>query len=619
MDVFYMYTYGKGAWLSLQALPLIASPKMIVAILLDKPREPSELEIYFARSFGFALITLAILSIVLTGTIPLTSSYSISADESDPKAPYAVPTLLVTSIFHAIAAFYAYTFVVWGGGVAFMIAIAAYGGLSAIACIGMSVNFDLEEREGAPIEMLPAEILDQIMSYLVVDIPPDGCTPRNTDLVSCLLTSRALHSATLSVLYRTITIHHSNIFAKALTQIRQYPYLGTFVRRLDFSPFTSIWSGRSQWMISQIQNLTSTTLLACLDLLPILQELLLQEHVENDLNADVLKKVMSGMPSLRAVDFCGCSSYTFSSGFVEAVTEDPDFPTQLPNLRRVSLHKCASLPDAAFRSLFPRLVNLTHLDVADTQITNSTLLLIPESARITHLNLSLCTRLRGAGVVAFLNSHPAVTDTLVYLNLMSDVSTHGLLEEEDVVNLLPHLTPTLRSLNLGGARITSAHMPMLLQLSKHLEELGLDSAKITINDINSFFIRQPASSRNESNSEWVHPKLRYLDLTRNPHITTATLLNTRLCVLATEQSFPLHVIELTERVVSPLRGRPSSNGWTVSKPGRRTWYVRQPPLGLPRPSTRRWWKLGVTWWGMRKIPVCDGTVSGLHAYYSFNQ
>ncbi|KAI1957214.1 hypothetical protein LOZ58_005834 [Ophidiomyces ophidiicola] len=133
MDVFYMYTYGTGAWLSLQALPLIASPKMIVAILLDKPREPSELEIYFARSFGFALITLAILSIVLTGTIPLTSNYSISSDESDPKAPYAVPTLLVTSIFHAIAAFYAYTFVVWGGGMAFMIAIAAYGGLSAIA------------------------------------------------------------------------------------------------------------------------------------------------------------------------------------------------------------------------------------------------------------------------------------------------------------------------------------------------------------------------------------------------------------------------------------------------------------------------------------------------------
>ncbi|EEP80489.1 conserved hypothetical protein [Uncinocarpus reesii 1704] len=132
MDVFYMYTYGTGAWLSLQGLSLVASPKMIIALLLDEPRTPSALEVYFARSLGLSLITLAILNIVLTGSIPLTSSYSISSDEDDPKAPYAVPTLMITSAFHAAAAFYAYTWVAWGGTVSHMVGVAASGGLSAV-------------------------------------------------------------------------------------------------------------------------------------------------------------------------------------------------------------------------------------------------------------------------------------------------------------------------------------------------------------------------------------------------------------------------------------------------------------------------------------------------------
>ncbi|WEW60722.1 hypothetical protein PRK78_006209 [Emydomyces testavorans] len=152
MDVFYMYAYGTGAWLGLQGLSLVASPKMIIALLLEEPRSPSTLEVYFGRSFGLALITLAILTMVLTGTIPLTSSYAISAEETDPKAPYAMPTLMVTSTFHSVAAFYAYARVVQGGAMAYMVGMAVYGGLSAVGLWSMlfgSTKGRISRRTGA--------------------------------------------------------------------------------------------------------------------------------------------------------------------------------------------------------------------------------------------------------------------------------------------------------------------------------------------------------------------------------------------------------------------------------------------------------------------------------------
>ena len=71
---------------------------------------------------------MAVLTIMLTGSIPLTSSIAepVSTEDSDPKAPYALPTLMVTSIFHATSAFYAYTWYVSKGQAAFALAIAGY-------------------------------------------------------------------------------------------------------------------------------------------------------------------------------------------------------------------------------------------------------------------------------------------------------------------------------------------------------------------------------------------------------------------------------------------------------------------------------------------------------------
>ncbi|KAI2794791.1 hypothetical protein POX_a01392 [Penicillium oxalicum] len=479
-----------------------------------------------------------------------------------------------------------------------------------------------EQQPGtSPLEKLPPEVLDQCISYLAIDLPPNGYTPRNVDLVSCLLTSRTLHAATLSVLYRNMTFPHSVIFSKALNHMSSYPALGTLVRRLDFSHFTSVGLGRTKQMNAEIQNLTSRTLLKCLDLLPNLKECLLQEHLEGDLSVDVVRKLFIGLPNLRAIDLCGCSTQSFSQVFTEALTAGPALPMSMPNLQRLSLHECSTIQAPIFDLLLPRLTNLTHLDLTHTQVNDSALFAIPETARITHLGLSRCTRLRSSALVEFLTTHPAVCDSLLYLNLLNDPTRFRLLEEDDVTALLPKLPSTLRSLNLGGAKITSDHVPLLVPLTGHLEELGLSSADLSVKDVNSFFSR---SSDNHA-ARGVGPStLCYLDLAKVPQMTIGAIFNTTTCTLLSEHSYPLQVIEFSDKIITPLRERAKTQrvsvGWTVRDLGRRGWYVRDPASmpNAPVDDGSRSWKMGARW-GMRKIPMAVGDVGGLYGHYMFKK
>lgn len=94
------------------------------------------MEIYYGRSLGIALITLAIMIAMLTGSIPLSSSISeaVTTDDSDPKAPYAVPTLLISTVFQGFCAFYAYTWYTFTEQAAFAVGVIGY---SVIAAIGL--------------------------------------------------------------------------------------------------------------------------------------------------------------------------------------------------------------------------------------------------------------------------------------------------------------------------------------------------------------------------------------------------------------------------------------------------------------------------------------------------
>ncbi|KAJ5899039.1 hypothetical protein N7495_003783 [Penicillium taxi] len=475
------------------------------------------------------------------------------------------------------------------------------------------------------IERLPSEVLDQIISYLTLDLPPNGYTPRNVDLVSCLLASRTLHAATLGVLYRNMTFPHSVIFSKALSHMSQYPALGTLVRRLDFSHFTSVGLGRTKQMNAEIQNLTSRTLLQCLDLLPNLKECLLQEHLDGDISAEVVRKLFMGLGNLNALDFCGCSTQSFSRVFQEALTTGPVLPVTLPNMKRLSFHECSTITAPMFDLVLSRCINLTHLDLTNTQVNDSALFAIPDSARITHLSVSRCTRLRPSALVEFLTTHPAVCNSLVYLNLLTDATRFRLLEEEDVTALLPKLPSTLRSLNLGGAKITSDHVPLLVPLTKHLEELGLSSADLSVTDVNSFFT-PPRDSNGDVIKNAAPSTLCYLDLSKVPQMTIGAIFNRNSCLLLSEQSFPLQVVEFSDKIITPLRERAKTQrvsvGWTVRDLGRRGWYVRDPaslPIVSPIDDGARFWKMGARWWGMRKIPMAVGDVGGLYGHYMFKK
>lgn len=473
--------------------------------------------------------------------------------------------------------------------------------------------------------MLIRRSTDEIIAQLALsnDVPASGYTPRNTDLVSCLLTSRTIHVATINTLYYHITIPHSTNFSKFMTHLSEYSGLGTLVRRLDLSHFTSIGLSRSRQMHSEIQNMTSKTLLKCLELTPAIQEILLQEHLDDDIDDNVLRKIFFGLSKLKAVDFCATSSQSFVDAFSCVVTTLTEYPSTAISLRRLGLHECFTLPSSTFEALLPRLPHLTLLDVCHTRITDKALASIPQTAKLTHLNLGRCSQITGEGVVDFLTTHPA-KNHLVYLNLLCDITRYRLLWEDDVTRLLPALPPTLRSLNLGGAKVRLSHIPLLLPLTKHLEELGLSSAELSLQDLNSLFRPPPpppSDSLARAQSPWIPSSLFYLDLSNILSITQATLFSSS-CILLNASTSPLEVLELGDKAISSLRECRNTNkrlGWVVREIGRRGWYVREPIRGQGPTSGRREWKMGAMWWGMRKVPVAWGEVGGLYGHYMFKK
>lgn len=482
---------------------------------------------------------------------------------------------------------------------------------------------------------------------------PTGVSPRNTDLRALLLTSRTLHSATLGTLYKNITIPHSKIFRKFLTTIQQHPSLGTLVRRLDFSHFNpaTLFSTASER--AQAKNLTSETLLQCLELTPYLQEFLAQEHIDDDLNADVLRKLFLEMPRLQALDFCGCSSPSFRNAFQSILLAPWPSPSTPLSITRLSLHKCLSLPSAVFETLLPRLGHLTHLDVAGTRITDSALLSLAPTARLTHLNLAKCMHLSARAVVDFLGSHPAAcSGTLVFLSVASDARTHQLLDVDDVTQLLRRLnktaSPSLRSLSLKGSKMSAEHMDLLRPLTKHLEELAL-GRRITIHDINRLFASDGAIAAaankdvdamdvdgEDAVDDWKPHTLRYLDVSdlTMAELDLTNLFDARACkILVTsdtkvslghdprDDTNTLEVFEIGPEDVFPRLQRSSAAlarmGWKASEFGRRAWLVRVHAPGTKSDDGRRGWKWGATYWGMRKIPVARQDVGGMYGSFMF--
>ena len=143
--VFKAYTTSTSAYLALEALPLILTPKLIVSMVAAEPRRITDLETYLCRSFGLSLLTLSILVLLLTGILPVgkTVRFEDDPDSSSSKDPYAYPTLVVTLIYHAITAFYLYTQLTYGWNFAFTCGLA---GSSGMFCMGLWIVLFGSER-----------------------------------------------------------------------------------------------------------------------------------------------------------------------------------------------------------------------------------------------------------------------------------------------------------------------------------------------------------------------------------------------------------------------------------------------------------------------------------------
>jgi hypothetical protein len=137
--------------LALQATPLILFPRVIISMLSSEMHKyptrecpaqyrhlyitinASALETYFSRTLGFALLAIAVISVLMTGLIPLsTASEPISLSDADPKAPYAIPTILVTTVFHTVCSIYLYTWYSASGQAGFLLGLLGYAGLATL-------------------------------------------------------------------------------------------------------------------------------------------------------------------------------------------------------------------------------------------------------------------------------------------------------------------------------------------------------------------------------------------------------------------------------------------------------------------------------------------------------
>ncbi|KAK0618255.1 hypothetical protein B0T17DRAFT_537355 [Bombardia bombarda] len=113
MDSVSAYSFASLAWLSTQAVPLIVWPSFISSMLAEGYHHNgavvtpiNAVEQYFARSLGFSQLAVGLLLVVLSGALPLTS---LTETPANTVSPYADAVILVSMLYHASSAFYAYT------------------------------------------------------------------------------------------------------------------------------------------------------------------------------------------------------------------------------------------------------------------------------------------------------------------------------------------------------------------------------------------------------------------------------------------------------------------------------------------------------------------------------
>jgi hypothetical protein len=283
------------------------------------------------------------------------------------------------------------------------------------------------------------------------------------------------------------------------------------IQRLDFSNFKSSY---------QDERFNSKAVLDCLKICRNLLEFLAHHIVEHVLDVGVLRELFMNLPQLQAVDFCSCYGSDFKDAF-EAMARGP-LPETL-TIARLSLHECYTLSPWVFDTILSRFYRLTHLDVAGTSITDLALLAIPETAGLTHLNLSYCNELSPASIVKFLVQRPLLEASLQSLSIARAAGRP--FTACDMESILARLPRVLRSLNIKGTQLHSMHMQQLQYHVGHLQELALGKG-VSLEEIEQLVCQRHRH------------KLSYLDL------SDIDIDFSKLDTLLAPETWPLRQIEL---------------------------------------------------------------------------
>jgi hypothetical protein len=98
MDTPTIYTLASTAWLTLQSLPLLFTPKLIITLLAETDTHvATSTEVYFAR-----LLAIAQLSIIVFSLLPSAASSGTSSQQQQ-QPPYALTFTHVASFVYIYA------------------------------------------------------------------------------------------------------------------------------------------------------------------------------------------------------------------------------------------------------------------------------------------------------------------------------------------------------------------------------------------------------------------------------------------------------------------------------------------------------------------------------------
>ncbi|KAL2110723.1 hypothetical protein VUR80DRAFT_803 [Thermomyces stellatus] len=143
MDSISAYSYASLAWLAIQGAPLILWPSFISALLGEEYHQSNPLEHYYARSLGVALITLGLMTVVMTGSVPLTS---LPEDQPETISSYATAVLLLTTLHHAFATAYSYSRFTQSSQTAFAVGALCSGILATMGLFALLFAGDTTRR-----------------------------------------------------------------------------------------------------------------------------------------------------------------------------------------------------------------------------------------------------------------------------------------------------------------------------------------------------------------------------------------------------------------------------------------------------------------------------------------